>query len=129
MQNSRGLTFIGMLLTMTIVIVFGVLLMRIVPVYLQHYEVVHSLSTLSALPKDQLSADPSVSAIMLKKSLLKQFEINSIDDITAANVTVLLASENKMQVSVKYQAIRPFVANISLLFNFENSEEVTIGSE
>ncbi len=126
MKNTQGMTFVGMLLTMAIVIIGGLLLLRIVPVYIEHYEIKHSLQTLNSLPKEQLSAVPSESEILIKKSLFKQFEVNSINDIKDENIIIKQETDNKMLVTIKYQAIRHFIANISLLFDFEDSQEVTI---
>lgn len=129
MRKTKGLTFIGMLLVMTVVIVFGLLLMRIIPVYIQHYEIVHSLKSLNSLPKDQFENDPTSSAIVLKRMLQKQFEVNSINDINDENISIIPQNENTVKVTIKYQAVRPFISNISLLFNFEDSQEVTFGSQ
>lgn len=129
MRKMKGLTFIGMLLVMTVVIVFGLLLMRIIPVYIQHYEIVHSLKSLNSLPKDQFENDPTSSAIVLKRMLQKQFEVNSINDINDENISIIPQNENTVKVTIKYQAVRPFISNISLLFNFEDSQEVTFGSQ
>ena len=76
----KGLSFIGMLFTMAAVIVLGLLAMRITPVYIQHYTVTHSLSTLATLPATDFSAEPAENAATIKRSLMKQFEVNGIDD-------------------------------------------------
>lgn len=130
MQRMKGLTFVGMLLTMAAVIVLGLLAMRVTPVYIAHYTVTHSLSTLSTLPTTNFSTDdPAENATIIKRSLMKQFEVNGIDDITEANITIQPNEQHQLIVTIKYQVTRPFIGNISLLFDFNDSQEVTIGRE
>ncbi len=129
MRNMKGLTFIGMLFTMAAVIVLGLLAMRITPVYIAHYTVAHSLSTLATLPTSDFSAEPAENVAIIKRSLMKQFEVNGINDITETNITIKPGEQYKLTVTIKYQVTRPFIGNISLLFDFDDSQEVTIGRE
>lgn len=130
MCNTNGLTFIGMLLTMAIAIFLGLFAMRIIPVYIQHYNVVQALNGLHSLPQEAtVSDDSSSNEISLKKSLQKQFEIDNINDITDNNIVITPHSSNQYTVTIKYQVTRPLIGNIDLLFNFENSTEVTLGSQ
>jgi Tfp pilus assembly protein PilE len=129
MQKTKGLTFIGMLFTMSAVVIIGVLAMRVVPVYIQHYTVVRSLQSLSSLPANELSSDAASNETSIKRSLMKQFEVNDIDYITDSNITISPKNTDQLIVTVQYQVTRPFIANISLLFNFNDSHEVSLGRE
>ena len=129
MHKHKGITLIGMLLTMAVVIMAGVVVMRIVPVYLEHYEVITSIKALNSLPPTEFSADPASNATVLKTKLLNQLYVNSIESIPADQIILTPIGENKFKLSIKYQATRPLVANISLLFNFEASEEVNVRAE
>ncbi|WP_133128011.1 DUF4845 domain-containing protein [Legionella nagasakiensis] len=128
MDKQKGMTLIGMILTMIIVIMAGVVLMRIVPVYLQHYSVNKSIHALNRIPNSELSADPSANALLLKSKLLNQFYVNGID-IPTEKIRITLDRQGKFRVAVTYQVIKPLVGNISLLFNFDESQEVNPGGE
>lgn len=129
MQKSKGLTFIGMLFTMTAVIILGILALRVAPVYLEHYAVVRALSSIANLPDTDFTADFASNEIVIKRSLMKQFEIDNVNSITEANITVSPQGTDKQVVTIQYQVIRPFVGNISLLFKFNNAQEVPFGRE
>lgn len=129
MQKSKGLTFIGMLFTMAAVIILGILALRITPVYLQHYAVVRALDALATSPSTELTGDIAANEVLIKRSLLKQFEIDNVDGITEANISISPPSNDHQTVTIDYQVTRPFIGNMSLLFKFNNSKEVPFGRE
>lgn len=130
MQKSKGLTFIGMLFTMAAVIILGILALRITPVYLQHYAVVRALDAIATSPNIELTAaDITANEVVIKRSLLKQFEIDNVDGITQANISISPSSNDQQTVTIDYQVTRPFIGNMSLLFKFNNSKEVPFGRE
>jgi hypothetical protein len=129
MQKSKGLTFIGMLFTMTAVIILGILALRIAPVYIEHYSVVRALTSIAKLPNTDITTDLAANETVIRRSLMKQFEIDNVDSITETNITVSPQGEDKQIVTIQYQVIRPFIGNISLLLTFNNSQEVSIGRE
>ncbi len=88
-----------------------------------------SIKALNSLPPTEFSADPASNANVLKTKLLNQLYVNSIESIPADQIILTPIGENKFKLSIKYQATRPLVANISLLFNFEASEEVNVRAE
>ncbi len=129
MQKTKGLTFIGMLFTMAAVIILGILALRVAPVYLQHYAVVRALSALATEPKKDLNAEVGTNEMTIKRSLMKQFEIDNVEDITEANISVAPGNNDTQIITIQYQVTRPFIGNISLLFKFNNSQEVPLASE
>ena len=129
MRKYQGMTLIGMLLTMAVVIIAGIVIMRIVPVYLEHYEVVNSMEALNKLPATEFSTDPSANANILKTKLLNQLYVNSIESITPEQIIISPDGEGSFLISIKYQVIRPLVANIRLLFDFEASQKVKVSAE
>ena len=129
MKKHQGITLVGMLLTMAAVIIAGITLMRIAPVYLEHYGVVSSLKTLNAIPETEFSTDPAANATILKNKLLSQLYVNSIESIKPEQITITPEQDGVFFVSVKYQVIRPLAANIRLLFDFDASQEVKISAE
>lgn len=129
MRKHQGMTLIGMLLTMAVVIISGVVVMRVVPVYLEYYEVASSMKALNALPATDFSTDPMANAAVLRTKLLNQLYVNSIVSITPEKIKMTPDGKGNIQVSIKYQTIRHLVGNVSLLFDFDASQEVKISAE
>lgn len=124
MQKSQGITLIGMLLTAVVVGVIGIIVMRIVPVYIQYYEVINSVKSLNSLPSTEFSVDVSSNAMVLRSKLMNQLYVNSIESIKPEQITFDPDGEGAFKVSIKYTVIQPLIANVSLLFNFETVQEV-----
>ena len=129
MHKQQGMTFIGMLLTMAAVIMAAILVMRAVPVYLQYYSVKQSIKGLNTIPVSSLTGDPYSDVEVLKSRFNKYLEINSLDNLKADQLVIEPDGTNKFIVKLKYQVTKPLLYNVSLLFDFDDTEEVVIGSE
>ncbi|STX51889.1 transmembrane protein [Legionella busanensis] len=124
MNKEKGITLIGFLLIAVVIVFVGILVMRVVPVYIQNYEVKNSIKALG-----NIKGDETIDAGSLKQKLMNQLYINGINDIPAENINVTPTDqENRYLVTVKYDVIRPIISNINLLFNFNESQEVTVDS-
>ena len=128
-HQQQGLTLIGMILTMLMVVIAGLLVLRVLPVYIEQYEVVSSLKALTTIPQTEFSSDPSVTADLLRSKLLNQLYINSIESISSDHISIVPDGHGHLNITVKYQVIKPLIANVRLLFDFEASQEVTISAE
>ncbi|KTD64983.1 DUF4845 domain-containing protein [Legionella shakespearei] len=129
MHKQKGMTLIGMLLTAAVVVITAVIIMRIVPVYLQHYSIVDSIKSLSTTPELSLSGDPALDTMELRKSLDKRLDINGVEDLKPNQISIVPSGPKKYKVKLKYQVVRPLVYNMKLLFDFDELYEVTVGSE
>lgn len=123
------MTVIGMLIVAALVIMAGIFLMRLVPVYLEHYTIVQSIKALNSMSGSSISGDPLADTVAMKKSLEKRLDINGIYDFKVEQLEISPIESNKYKVLLKYEVKRPLVYNISLLFNFDDTIEVTPGSE
>lgn len=129
MHKQQGMTFIGMLLTMAAVIMAAILVMRAVPVYLQHYTIIQSIKGLNTVPVASLTGDSYADVEVLRRSFDKYLVINGLDNLKADQLVIVPNGTNKFRVSLKYQVVKPLMYNISLLFDFNDTEEVVAGSE
>ncbi len=123
------MTFIGMTLTVALIVMAAIVVMRVIPVYLQYYSVIKSVKGLNALPLSSLSGDPMADVNVLKSTMDKRLNINGVESLKDDQLMVEPIGTNKFRVKVKYQVIKPLVYNISLLFDFDHTEEVVAGSE
>lgn len=129
MHNQKGITLIGMLFTAVAVICVGILVMRVVPVYLNHYSIVQSIKDLGSSTDSSLTGDSMSDVMVLRRSLTKRLDINGINDLDDEELSITPDGENKYIVKLKYQEIRPLVYNMSLLFHFDDVIEVKTHSE
>ncbi len=127
MRNYQGMTLIGMVLTMAVVVMVGILVMRVVPVYLEHYSILSSISALEKLPASEFSTDPLANAHVLQDKLANQLYVNSIV-LPPEDIKIVPKGENRFLITIKYQVIKSLFANASLLFVFDESQEVAISA-
>lgn len=124
-QNQKGITLIGFIFTAIVICVFGVLAMRITPVYIKHYEVLHAAKALRSLPKDDLQGPPGQVKYLLHSKLMNQLYVNMIHEVKRKNVNISY-KRKKYVININYQTERPLIYNIRLLFDFKSSIEVPI---
>ncbi|BCA96219.1 DUF4845 domain-containing protein [Legionella antarctica] len=129
MQKQQGMTFISMLFTVAVLVMAAVVMMRLVPAYIQHYEIVQSIKSLNTVPVASLSGDPLADVDVLRSSLNKRLDINGVDHLKNNEIIITPKGEHRYQVKLRYQAIRFLAYNINLLINFDNTYEVVAGSE
>ena len=129
MRKQKGMTFIGMLFTIVVLVMAAVVVMRVIPVYLQYYSVLKSIKGLNSIPPSSLTGDPVADVDVLKSTLDKRLDVNDVDAFKENQLTIEPIGANKFRVKLKYQVIKPLVYNISLLFDFAHTEEVVTGSE
>ncbi|KTC65486.1 transmembrane protein (plasmid) [Legionella adelaidensis] len=125
-RQNQGMTLVGMLLTMAVVIIGLILVMRVVPVYLEYFSVKSSIAALKNIPESEFSVEPSSNAQLLKEKLVNQLYINSIE-LPPEDIAVSYKKPGVYEIGVKYQVIKHLIAHVSLLFDFDLTEEVHVG--
>lgn len=129
MRKQQGITLIGMLFTMAVVVMTAVIVMRVVPVVIQYYSIVTAIKSLNQTPVSSLSGDPMTDVTTLRTHLTKRLDINGIEDLQPGQLVITPDVDNQFKITLKYQVTRPLVYNVSLLFEFNRIIEVVVGSE
>lgn len=128
-HRCHGMTLIGMLFTTIMVCMAGLLVIKVVPVYLKYYEVRHALSSLSKIPVNEFTSDVALDAKTLNTKLFNELYVNGIQDITQDQIILQPTPNGVFLISVSYQVITPLMYNISLLFHFSATQEVKTSAE
>ena len=120
MKKQAGMTFFGMVFTVAVIVIIGVVMMRVVPVYLQFYAVKQSVYSLDQLPSEDISENPLINIRQLKKKLSKQLDVNGVQ-IPENRILIKPLKDNKYDVKITYDEKRSLIGNMSLLFEFDIS--------
>jgi hypothetical protein len=116
-SRQRGATFIGMLV---IVAILGLGLyagIRLTPVYLEYMAIVRALEQTAKEHKDATSPHE------LRTSLDRRWTIEDIKSIHPRNIEIRKAARG-YTMRAAYRAEAPFVANISLVVDFDKTVSV-----
>lgn len=116
--DERGLTFLSFLVVASVAGFLLMLVLKIGPIYLDHYKVVASLQSLKADP-----SFPSKTRDEILRGLEKRWDIDMIDSVTRDDV-VITKDYQRIKVQVKYDAKKPIMGNVSALVHFDDAIEV-----
>ncbi|MFO1352106.1 MAG: DUF4845 domain-containing protein [Gammaproteobacteria bacterium] len=116
--RQNGMTMIGVILVL-IVVAFAVLIvMRVVPIYLEYYQIIKNVEAVKA---DLKGAEASPEQI--KKSLERHFDIDYIQAIQARDLKVR-KNGGALFVDIKYDDRRELVANLDIVGKFDKTIQV-----
>lgn len=120
MRRSReqGLTLIGLAIVLGLIAFFTLLILKIAPIYMEHYKVVHSLESLK---KDaELSLKSKREIIDL---LEKRFDINMVKNVSKDDIRIARRGDS-VEVQIAYEVVQPIMGNLAVLVYFDDAIEV-----
>ncbi len=97
MKKQKGMTFIGMVLTIALIVMAAVVVMRMVPVYIQYYSILQSIKALNSVPASSLTGDPLTDVSFLRTSVSKRLDINGVNDLTRDELIITPDGEKNLK--------------------------------
>jgi hypothetical protein len=118
-KHQQGMTFIGLLciLAMAGVIVYAGV--RLVPVYLNYMNIVHTMETTIA---DFKGDNPDPGAI--RNSLERHWEITTISTVDFKDIEITKDEDGSVSLHVAYDDSEPYLGNVSLAVHFDKTVKV-----
>ena len=118
-KRQQGMTFIGMVLLLTVFgfIAYGVI--QMVPVYLENMKVVKVLNQV----KDELDGQ-NANLTDIRKSLEKRIDIEELRDIDWRQDFDIVRTAGGYSIAAIYERQRPLVSNLYLLAEFDYEVQV-----
>ena len=114
-RRQKGMTTLGMILMVAFVGLFVFAGLRLTPVYLNYMKVA---GVVNGIQEEFDGQNPSRSGI--RKSISRRFDIESVGQITARDVTVTQV-DGGFEVSAVYEHSAPFIANVSFTVHFDKT--------
>jgi len=112
-RRQRGLSMIGFLFVVVVVLVVALLAFRMIPSYIEYYTVQKSLEEAMAEIKD-----PNV--LNVRRFVERKLSADYVDSVSSKDVEVT-KSGNVITASLSWEKKLPLVHNVSLLMEFEAS--------
>ena len=115
MKKQRGMTFIGILFVSIFLIFSAILVMKLIPPYIEYWSVKKVM--------DAIAKDPSLNNMTTKEIQASFDRRASIDYITVVHGSDVEVSKDSGEVvaSVEYPVKVPIVANLSACMDFKAS--------
>jgi len=112
-KRQAGMTTLGLLILVSFIGIFAFAGLRLTPVYLNYMKVAGVISGVH----DEFDGANATRA-MIRTSISRRFDIDSVGEITARDVKVVKAAGG-YEVSATYSHKAPFVANVSFVVDFD----------
>lgn len=119
MHKQKGMTFLGWIGTILIVLLFALATLRLVPAYLQFFKIQSVLRDLPA----QMETESNVSPTAIKQYVAKRFDIEAVTIMTSRDLEIERRNES-FNVVADYEHKVPFLGNVSFLLDFKTEGEV-----
>lgn len=118
-SKQRGMTFIGLLILVLVLGSLGFGLLQLAPVYLENMKVVQSVNQVK-IELDGARADPDV----IRKALTKRLIVEDLRQIDVKKDFIIERREDGYNLTAAYERRRDYIANVSLLADFEYKVEI-----
>lgn len=116
-RRQRGLSALGMLFVLVVVVLAGMLTLKLVPHYMDFYTI---QSILQGLPASEVK---SATRTSLSDSLKKRFKINNLRDFEIRDIITLERSREATVLLLAYERREHLFFNVDVVLNFEKRIE------
>ena len=113
-HNQQGMTLIGWVGTIAILLLLALAAIRLAPVYLQYFRIADVVRDIPL----QMENDGSVTPVKIRKYIDKRFDVESVTVITSKDVKITRKSDNFI-VTADYEHKVPYIGNVSFLVDFD----------
>lgn len=115
--RQSGMTMIGFLLMFMLIAFFTLLVIKIGPIYLEHYKIVSSLESLKKDPDIHTRSKDEILSL-----LEKRWDINMVERVTKKDVKITKQG-GRLTVQIGYEAVEHIMGNVDVLVTFDDSIE------
>lgn len=118
-KHQQGATLIGWVLILALVGMFGFIVIRLAPIYLEHYSV---LEVLDAMKKDRDIVDAATPTQVMQR-LKRHFNVNYIESVPQEGIRISKGG-GVLKVEIKYEVRVPIIANVDAVVSFSDKLEL-----
>lgn len=117
-RQQKGMTGIGWLLIIALIVFVMLIVVKLLPAYVDHFNVSSVLSSLEKEPDID-----SMSAGEITQTIMKRLDINMVKDVQPDDIYVSQEGTTRV-IEIDYRVQRKLFANIDILISFNNRIEV-----
>jgi hypothetical protein len=114
-SRQSGMTMIGFLLMFMLIGFFTLLVIKILPLYLEHFKIVSSLESIRKEPNWSNNTKEEI-----QKMLQRRWDVNSVDTVTANKDVEVTRQNGRVKVRVAYEAVTHIMGNVDVLLTFDD---------
>lgn len=118
-KQQGGMTYIGMILVIIFIVFVAVVVMKLLPLYLENMKV---QSVLDGVASD--TATEQVSEAEIMDTILKRLGINDVEHVEKRDIDLKRVG-SALVISVEYEVRTPLMYNLDVVAKFDN--QATLG--
>ena len=121
-QRQRGMTWLGWLVVLFVVGVFGICTVKMVPAYSDYGTIKATINDLMSDSRINL-----MSVAEVEDSLSKRFDINGVTGIKVSDLAITKA-DGELQIGLDYNVEEHLFYNVSVVMHFKHTFTKTLTS-
>ena len=117
MSNPRkqsGMTMIGWMVIMGVVLFFVYIAINLLPVYYQHYAIRTAVESLADEPGIRTKTKNEIYSLIEGR-----FTVNQIDNVRPRDLKIEKSRDGRQYIHVDYDVVVPLFSNVSALLEFD----------
>lgn len=118
-HKQQGMTLIGWISVISIILLLALAAIRLAPVYLQYFRIADVIRDVPLEMQNEKSITPAI----IRKYIDKRFDVEAVTVITAKDVKVDRQNEGYV-LTADYDHRVPFLSNINFVVEFETTSTV-----
>ena len=122
-RKQSGITMIGFLITLALIILFLYCGMKIVPMYTEYYSVKQALAGMAAEP--ELG---SASKDKIRTMFDRRLDMSYANTVLKMDPLKIEATDNGYMLTVDYERRESFIANLDIVGKFHAEQALTRGA-
>ncbi len=115
LQNQRGLSLLGFIFILVLVLFFTYIGIKLVPIYLNHMSV---MSEVKAVASEPGSANKPPNTI--RRELIRRMSVSYVEHVEPQHITIERADQ--VRIVVKYDVQQHLIGNIDAVVRFNSAE-------
>jgi hypothetical protein len=112
-RTQRGMSLLGFIIVLAMVLCFAYLGLRIVPIYLEYYSVVSAMNGLAS-ERGSAQLDPS----QIRRKLLERLYLSYTDD-NVGEENIRIVRRDGVNVRITYEVRKPIIGNVDVIAAFD----------
>lgn len=116
--RQQGMTGLGWLVVLALIGFFSLLIIKMAPIYMEHYSI---KTVLASLEKEPLITKKSPAEV--RKLINRRLKVNGVYDFNRDNIKITKSS-GVMNVDVSYEVRKHMAGNVDVLVSFAEKVEL-----
>lgn len=118
-RHQKGMTGIAMALVLVMIAFFAMLVLRLFPIYMEHFSVASHLKSLS----NEAGVSAKTNAEIVS-TLRKRFEIDDVKNVSKDDIFIEREKGGRVVVAVEYEVRTTAMGNVDMVVNFVDEVEL-----